>query len=862
MISTYPPQQRNSLIIDRQRMLVLLEAGLEVKAFRFCRQASMAWLSSFPGDLEVEHYYAKALIAEGRPGQAQQVLEKILKTDPLYVKASQTLLKILEGSDDKAAIKAGGVIQALGGSPFNAPRLPEWGSKLLLVRQAIQNRQYDAAMSLLTSELGAADHPELVDILHLEITAGMNDINTMLNLAKLYHIRWPDCVQVSLMLAKAWMESGNEDEAVKLIHVCAAKDAIGQIPARMWGTNFPYKRMYPSKFEITADFAIPAEIAGKLGLNQLAMGSTSVDAPKNTFIPETPIQTYDSYRVIPTPQESYPAHPKVTPQPVKPKDIDVARVEKELGKLADSIKQPAISHSDDRFPAYVILTTKTGLAKQYGEQTALVILNELKALSKLIEDKKQWSSILFLPDDLETCGKYGITPVSEIDPWKIKLALVDLDKNLQKTGERIGCVLIVGGEEVVPFHKLPNPTDDNDEEVPSDNPYASLDSNYYVSDWPVGRLPGEDGSDVGLLLTQIRSVLHYHSNDATAESWLSQILGRLMFWNRPWVKHFSNLGYSASVWRRSSLAVFRTIGEPNNLYLSPDATRSPFKINKLATAPIAYFNLHGVEDGSDWYGQRDPMEKVPGADYPVALTPDDLKKNQFVPSIIFSEACYGGHILGKAESESIALTLMGMGNYALIASTTVAYGSVTTPMIGADLLGYLTMKNLKSGLAIGPAFTKAKVEFVREMNRRQGYLDGEDQKTLISFVLYGDPLVAYDHQESVSKTYSRDTLRPVVKTIIDRVEVKSDTFDAAPRMVSQAKEMVREYLPGIEYAEVRINQQKVRQEKTVRPNQNVYPERVVVSFSKQISLAEHTHRQFARVTLDRQGKVVKLAVSR
>ena len=75
-------------------------------------------------------------------------------------------------------------------------------------------------------------------------------------------------------------------------------------------------------------------------------------------------------------------------------------------------------------------------------------------------------------------------------------------------------------------------------------------------------------------------------------------------------------------------------------------------------------------------------------------------------------------------------------------------------------------------------------------------------------------------------------------------------------MISQAKEMVREYLPGIEYAEVRINQQKIRQEKSANcpvPHANGYPERVVVTFSKQINLAEHTHRQFARVTMDRQG---------
>jgi hypothetical protein len=59
--------------------------------------------------------------------------------------------------------------------------------------------------------------------------------------------------------------------------------------------------------------------------------------------------------------------------------------------------------------------------------------------------------------------------VDEIDPWKLKLALADLDQALSKKGAMIGALLIVGGPDVVPFHKLPNPTDDMDREVYSDN---------------------------------------------------------------------------------------------------------------------------------------------------------------------------------------------------------------------------------------------------------------------------------------------------------------------------------------------------------------------------------------------------------
>ena len=53
----------------------------------------------------------------------------------------------------------------------------------------------------------------------------------------------------------------------------------------------------------------------------------------------------------------------------------------------------------------------------------------------------------------------------------------------------IGAVLIVGGHSILPFHMLPNPTDDDDDTVYSDNPYTTSDENYLAPEWPVGRLP-------------------------------------------------------------------------------------------------------------------------------------------------------------------------------------------------------------------------------------------------------------------------------------------------------------------------------------------------------------------------------------
>ena len=80
--------------------------------------------------------------------------------------------------------------------------------------------------------------------------------------------------------------------------------------------------------------------------------------------------------------------------------------------------------------------------------------------------------------------------------------------------------------------------------------------------------------------------------------------------------------------------------------------------------------------------------------------------------------------------------------------------------------------------------------------------------------------------------------------------------------------MVKGYLPGIEYAEVRMRNQQVNGWTAYKAGKGHGKSRtnpagqVVVSFSKQVTQSEQVHKQYARVTLDKEGKMVKLAVSR
>ncbi len=519
-------------------------------------------------------------------------------------------------------------------------------------------------------------------------------------------------------------------------------------------------------------------------------------------------------------------------------------------------------------------------------QTAQAIESEMKALSEIVKRRSGWGSLVFIPDEFDNASKLGVSTVSSVDPWKLKLSLADLDSQLAGRGAMIGALLIVGGPDVVPFHNLPNPTDDDDSTVYSDNPYATLDSNYFVPEWPVGRLPGESGPDAGLLLEQLRGMKTYHSQFRQAESWWERVFFFLSMFRKSSVtpktraskNGASSFGYSAAVWKHSSGEVFKPIGDAQRMIISPPVQSGGFDGKKITDAFAGYYNLHGLPDSAEWYGQRDLTDTRTGPDYPIALSPKDLQKNGRAPGVVFSEACYGGYIFNKTQDQAIALRFLEIGSQVFVGSTCVAYGSVSAPLIGADLLGYLFWKNLREGLSAGEALMSAKVQLASEMIKRQGFLDGEDQKTLLSFVLYGDPLARVQTGGPKSKGLPRSLNHPSVKTICDLQNAESPDLCVPGEVLREVKRAVENYLPGLEEAEVIVSQEHtvctgehhhcptsdlaVKSAKVNGGEVGAQTGRVVVTISKQVRQHEHIHRHYARATLDAKGKMVKLAISR
>jgi len=191
-------------------------------------------------------------------------------------------------------------------------------------------------------------------------------------------------------------------------------------------------------------------------------------------------------------------------------------IQEELLHVADRLKQNYLARADGRFPVYIVFTTRNGLENQYGSQL-INLDNSLQALVSAIRKRSDWGAELVYADDPKNMGRFGLQPAKFDDPWELKLALADIDTALAKRGEMIGAVLIIGGPEIVPFHKLPNPVDDNDDDVPSDNPYATRDENYFIPEWLIGRVPGGSQKDIEPIQEIISNITERHTKIAETQ---------------------------------------------------------------------------------------------------------------------------------------------------------------------------------------------------------------------------------------------------------------------------------------------------------------------------------------------------------
>lgn len=845
--------------MKRSDLIQLIEASLAAQQPTYARQVAQRYLSDWPGDLGMQLARARACAAEGDAQQAVAVLESLVAADPEAFDAQRLLgdqRRALNASDQAtlayAAAHAGDGLGAPDGFP-----LPDWAAPVRAAYLAERIGDWETAWRESEPALEADTPSPLPSLVHLCTLWHAGQLDLALPLAEGFHARWPQVVAFKLCLAECLLKDGDRARALELLHDAAGQDVSGQVAQRHWGAAHLYTQLWEANLSAPLPGPLPAELIKALGLNRLT-GAQAPTRHAQLPIPAPPPATASSHG---------------SPVSLSPRSSEeIADIQSQLDALAERLeRKKAKSQLPISDYHYFVVSSRTRLIQVFDLNGFMAIDDQLKTLAANVAARAKLRVAVLYVDDPASLKALGLQPVNPANAWDIKSLLSDLAAQLRKKNEAIGAVLIVGGEDIIPFHHLPNPTDDPDADIPSDNPYATPDENYFVPEWPVGRIPSGAGQNPEPLLRALRNVATPHSDPSKRahRNWLVRLWLRLIG-HREEIGISPSFGYSANVWKHASLAVYTTIGDPRHLLTCPPVDAAALPADGLLPARLSYFNLHGIEDGPEWYGQRsaDDVGSVP--EYPVALRPADVSNHGRAPAIVFSEACYGANILGKTVEDALCLRFLDSGSRAMVASTKIAYGSVTTPLIGADLLGFYFWQNVRDGLPAGEALRRAKLQMAQEMHERQGFLDGEDQKTLIEFVLYGDPLATATDVRSKGAKRALPTLAESPPTVCDK---SNGETALTPEAVSRIKSVVAQYLPGMRDAQWRVAHSHAEctakhdcptahlakfLKSPIRP----VPHTTVVTLSKTLHANAHAHPHYARVTLDESGAVVKLAVSR
>ncbi len=884
--------------VRREKILTLLQTALRKRELSFARQACLLWLANYPGDLLVNFVYASILAELGDKDLAKSNLAKLCRLDPEFVEATRLYVQLLGNSSGAAELKAH--LAYLTNDPSLSPKPPKWLKPMLAARQAMSSGDKAAAEKEVLAALAQKPENPLPAILHMQLVYQSGNQTLLSTLSGIYLSKWPDCLQIKVLSALSDMQQEKDSAGVEKMHWCAAHDTSGQVINRLLGPKHNFRPLWPEDLRVVMDLPIPASIAGELGLNRLGAGVSldpTVAGPEKSIhkiklaskIPDYVNNPDVDYSEIPSEQyvRSHPSrqnpvrviNDKATATFGQETVQTLTQIQKEFDHIAKHIRKDEITTADGRYPNYVLFTSRSKLASKYGDNTATVVIDAMKTLTQKVMALPGWNSVVYVPDDAAICQQIGLTPLGNVDAAGMKQALVSLDKKLGLKGEMIGAVLIVGGAEIVPFHMLPNPTDDADTMVPSDNPYGTIEENYFLPQWPVGRIPDEQGSDAGYLIEQMRFLNNEYDlkvenkkslSGSIFNTWFLQLFDRLQT-TITLNQSADNMGLTAEVWKIPSTEVYKLLSPKTAIRNSPPIDSTNFMNGQKSNPKYAYFNLHGLQDTAEWYGQKDFRIPSQGPEYPIALVPELFNEKTPSPEFVLSEACYGGNIIGKTSHNALCMSFLEHGTRAFIGSTTIAYGSVSKPLIAADLLAQDYWRFLLSGDSAGYALMRAKINLAKSMTQNQGYLDGEDQKTILSFVLYGDPLASKAGIKKLIKPKIRPAKSPVIKTLSDsREETIVKPSEMPAEIKAQVQKVISSYLPDLGDAKMAINPQLTNftlaadaiKGRKYAPEKQGEGQKYFVTLQKSVTLKQVHHQSFARLTFNSKGDIIKLSTSR
>jgi len=185
-------------------------------------------------------------------------------------------------------------------------------------------------------------------------------------------------------------------------------------------------------------------------------------------------------------------------------------------------------------------------------------------------------------------------------------------------------------------------------------------------------------------------------------------------------------------------------------------------------------------------------------------------------------------------------------------------------------LGRNLWLGLKRGFTIGEALLRAKLGLVEEMAEQQGFLDGEDQKTILSFVLYGDPSLGAPIVASRSRQPSG--VEMACPSVVCGMRAQ-DSVEVAAEVVVKVGKYLAEKAPFMAGLEMKVASQSLCTKdcncgggcflRRAPLGVKKAPPNLVFTSERLAPLpGDGTLKQIFRVTADQGGNVLKVAISK
>ncbi len=373
-------------------------------------------------------------------------------------------------------------------------------------------------------------------------------------------------------------------------------------------------------------------------------------------------------------------------------------------------------------------TGRRDLEKKYPAAALKQIDKAVAAWTKA-DKERDIQTVHVAVDDAAAMKKLGVKAVTgAITPNKVKRALDALVARLTPD-----YIVLLGAADVVPTFLVANPSasesGDDDEEVPTDNPYAcsrqfvaSRRSSYLVPDRVVGRIPDLPGS--------------------TDPSWLVDYLAHVAQARpRPMADYDRDLMICTASWRKAGEECAKTLGrKPADVLISPPTKDKAPAIVARRNARLHMIKCHGVDEDSRFYGEG-------GGAFPDALSSPTLLGRTVPDTVAGAMCCYGADLFDPASPTAqhppefpIPSVYLKQGAHGFLGSSTIAWvGPVR--MMCADWIVTAFLKSATTGASLGRAALEAKQDYLRWLQQQGQEPDAADEKTLIQFLLLGDPSI-------------------------------------------------------------------------------------------------------------------------